>query len=92
MSGFEWDEGNDTKSYLKHGVTKRQSEEVFLDENLLTTVDYKHSRQEKRYIAIGETFEGKCLFIAFTLRGSKIRIISARKASKKERSCYEKDV
>ena len=90
IKGFEWDEGNIDKSYKKHGITPNEAEEVFLDEDILILEDTKHSKQEERFEAIGKIFKGNILFLAFTVRRDKIRIISARTASKKERRTYEK--
>lgn len=86
---FEWDRGNLDKNYEKHGVTPNESEEIFLDERLLVAPDVRHGEREERFIAIGKTSSAKILFCVFTLRGQKIRVISARKANKKERSLYE---
>lgn len=87
---FEWDQGNEDKSYLKHGITTRQAEEAYLDERLVLIEDVKHSQKEKRHIVIGKDNDGEILFTVFTKRGQKIRIISARKANQKERREYEK--
>lgn len=87
---FEWDEGNIDKNYKKHGFTPKQAEEMFLDENLLQLEDIRHSQNEKRFTVLGKTFQKKLLFTAFTIRNSKIRIISIRTANKKERRIYEK--
>ncbi len=88
LKSFQWDEGNIDKSYNKHGITPNEAEEVFLDENLQVTKDVKHSQKEQRYIALGQTFQEKILFVVFTIRGRKIRIISARPTNKKERRKY----
>lgn len=90
ITEFEWDEGNLDKSYVRHEITPNESEEIFLDEKLHIETDIKHSQIEERYIAIGKTFNNKVLFVVFTTRKSKIRIISARIANKKERGVYEK--
>lgn len=92
IGGFEWNRANIDKSFEKHGITPNQSEEIFLDEDLKVIRDIKHSQKEKRLIAIGKTFENKILFIVFTIRKNKIRIISARPANKKERRNYEKAI
>lgn len=96
ITSFEWDKGNIDKSYKKHGITPNDAEEVFLDENILLLEDIKHSQIEERIEAIGKIIKGDILFLAFTVRvneqsssGKKIRIISARKANKKERRLYE---
>ena len=87
--GFDWDEGNVDKSFIKHGVKPSQSEEVFLDEFLLVLADTNHQQVEHRWMAIGSTFQGLLLFVVFTVRGQKVRVISARMANKKERVFYE---
>jgi len=90
IKGFQWDKGNIDKSYEKHGVTPKETEESFLDTGLQVERDIKHNEEEKRYIAIGATFKQKLLFIVFTIRRKRIRIISARSANKKEKDKYEK--
>lgn len=89
ITGFQWDQGNIDKSYLKHGITPNEAEEVLLDKDILLLEDIDHSKQEGRFEAIGKISKGKMLFLAFTIRRNKIRIISARTASKKERRQYE---
>ena len=87
--GFEWDQGNIDKSYQKHGITTKDAEEVFLDKGIQIKRDFKHHEAEERFIAIGKNLKSKILFVIFTMRYSKIRIISARTANKKERRMYE---
>lgn len=89
LSRFEWDKGNIDKSFRKHGVSPEQSEEVFTDEYVVIVPDIVHSIKEDRLIAIGKSNEQRILFIIFTKRKGVIRIISARRANKKERSIYE---
>lgn len=88
--GFEWDKGNRFKSWLKHGVSQEEADEVFLNEPLLLFDDERHFQNEQRIIAFGHSNDGKCLVIAFTVRKNLIRIISARAMNKKERDVYEK--
>lgn len=88
---FEWNKGNLDKNLKKHGVKNEEAEEVFLN-NPLIYEDLEHSEFEKRYDCLGETDKGKKLFISFTLRNDKIRIISARLMSKKERKGYEQKI
>jgi uncharacterized protein len=87
---FEWDEGNDTKSYSKHGVSCMEAESVFQDVNRLDFNDVLHSRRENRFITIGRSNRPRILLLAWTRRINLVRIISARPASKKERALYEK--
>ena len=87
---FEWDAGNQTKNFTKHGVTIRQAEAVILHPDHITFDDPAHSDHEKRYVAIGLSIDFEILTVIFTIRKNIIRIISARPSSKKERSLYEK--
>ena len=87
---FEWDGGNLDKSYEKHGVTPKEAEEIFVSEELFVLPDIKHSKSEKRFIALGVTQDDKNLFVIFTPRKGKIRIVSARRMHKKEVVKYEK--
>jgi uncharacterized DUF497 family protein len=86
---FEWDEGNNTKNYTKHGVSCLEAESVFQDNHHLVFSDPLHSKQEKRYLTIGQSNRPRILLLAWTLRNKKVRIISARPASTKERLIYE---
>jgi uncharacterized DUF497 family protein len=90
FSGFDWDEGNSDKSRRKHGVTIEECEQVFSNIPILFLDDFKHSTQEERYIAMGKTDMGKKLFVVFTPRDGKVRVISARPMDKKEKGFYEK--
>ncbi|MBI3955150.1 BrnT family toxin [Candidatus Gottesmanbacteria bacterium] len=87
---FDWDEGNKDKNWQKHKVDFRESEEIFLNKPLKIFYDIKHSQQEDRFVALGKTNEERELYIVFTVRNNKIRVISARNTSKKERRLYEK--
>lgn len=90
IQGFDWDEGNIEKSRKKHGVHFKEAEEAFFNKPLIIDVDEKHSKEEQRYYALGRTDKNKLLFISFMIRKNRIRVISARKQSKKERREYEK--
>lgn len=87
--GFEWDDGNREKNWLRHAVTVAECEEIFFNQPLLVTTDDKHSQKEPRLYALGKTNAGRRLFISFTLRGSLLRVISARDMSRKERRIYD---
>lgn len=86
---FEWDEGNSDKP-KKHGLTLEETEEAFLDENKIIFADWKHSKAEQRITLLGKTKKDRLLNITCTVRGSKIRVITARPINKKEVSLYEK--
>lgn len=81
---FEWDEGNKQKNWLKHGVKLEEAEEVFLDKHHRIAKDQIHSADEDRFILIGLTKLKRKLFIVFTIRQNKVRVISARDLNKKE--------
>lgn len=86
IAGFDWNEGNDRKSVAKHGVTKAEAEQMFLNEPLLVVGDTAHSAVEPRYHALGRSDAGRLLHATFTLRreGTLIRIISARSMTERK--------
>ncbi len=94
FDGFDWDSGNRSKC-LKHGVLVAEIESLF-DENILVAPDVTHSSNEQRFRAVGITFEGRYLFIIFTMRQQNkmrlIRPISARYMHKKEVKAHEKEI
>lgn len=85
---FEWDKGNIGKN-KKHGVEDKEAEEVFLDDKKIVFRDSLHSKLEERFIIIGKTKHGRLLYVAYTKRDGKLRIISARSVNKKEVYIYE---
>ncbi len=87
---FEWDKGNLDKSRRKHGVTPEEAESVFTDETSFVILDNAHSKIENRFIIVGKSVKNRNLFIVFTTRKEKIRIISARGMHKKEVEKYGK--
>lgn len=93
VQGFQWDAGNGRKSADKHAVSQSEAEQIFFNEPLLLVADARHSRSEQRLHAIGRTEDGRILHVTFTLRDEDrlIRVISARDASRKERTRYEQD-
>lgn len=86
---FEWDEYNQAKIRFKHVVSPQEAEQTFFNQKIIKP-DEQHSLTENRYQLLGQSDIGRILFIVFTIRGNKIRIISARSASKKERGNYDK--
>ncbi|MGA2654467.1 MAG: BrnT family toxin [Gammaproteobacteria bacterium] len=81
-------ECNHHKNWLKHAVTHTECEQLFFNDPLLLMEAI--SASEPRYLALGQTDQGRGLFIVFTLRNEMIRVISARDMSRKERNIYEK--
>ena len=87
-TGFQWDQGNIDKNWLKHKVSNNECEQIFFNEPLLVADDRKHSEAEKRWFALGKTDANRFLFVVFTIREGLIRIISARDMHQKERKIY----
>jgi uncharacterized DUF497 family protein len=87
-SGFEWDEGNSEKNWAKHRVTRSECEQIFFNLPFVAADDLKHSQDEPRYYALGQTDKGRKLFVAFTIRSGLIRVISVRDMNRTERRIY----
>ena len=85
---FQWDKGNIGKNVKKHKVQDKETEEIFFDECKKTFKDTLHSGDELRFRVIGKTKKEKLLFVVFTVRKEKIRIISARNINRKEEYLY----
>ena len=85
LEGFDWDGWNKIKNLVKHQVGNKECEDVFFNQPKLVEFDKKHSTIEKRYKILGVTDRKRQLLVVFTIRNKKIRIISARDQSKKER-------
>jgi len=94
IEGFEWDDGNARKSADKHGVSQAESEQIFFNAPLLMLEDAGHSEFEPRFHALGKTDAERLLHVTFTVRveGTKIRVISARDMSRKERTRYDEEI
>jgi uncharacterized DUF497 family protein len=90
MLRFEWDEAKDRENQRKHGVSFAEAQSVFFDDEALEFPDPDHSAGEDRFIMVGRSFQLRVLVVCHCLResASVIRIISARKASAKERHAY----
>ena len=87
-TGFQWDGGNDAKNWDKHDVTCGECEQVFFNRALIVRRDSEHSINEPRYFALGKTDAGRLMFAAFTMRGTLIRVISAREMTIREQERY----
>ncbi len=88
VDGFQWDAGNLEKNWFQHGVSPLECEEIFFNQPLVMQRDTKHSSDEERYYVLGRTDSDRYLFVAFTIRNNKIRVISARDMNRKERRVY----
>ncbi|WKZ12925.1 MAG: BrnT family toxin [Gammaproteobacteria bacterium] len=86
---FEWDPEKSATNLAKHGVSFEEATEVFGDELSSTISDPDHSESEERFVIFGCTREARHLVVGFTERGAKIRIITARPMTPRERNAYE---
>jgi hypothetical protein len=86
---FEWDLAKDEANRRKHGVSFRDAVSAFRDPLSLTIPDSVHSIGEQRFVLLGENDEGELLVVAHTDVDERIRIISARRADRRERRDYE---
>jgi len=86
---FEWDPDKAERNLQKHQVSFSEAATVFGDSLSLTFFDPDHSIDEERYISIGTSYLGNLLIIAHTDRDDRVRIISARKATRREKRAYE---
>jgi uncharacterized protein len=89
---YEWDGAKASTNLRKHKVSFAEAASVFLDPLALTFFDPDHSDEEDREITIGISSRKRALFVLHCERGGRIRIISARKATRKERLQYEKNI
>jgi uncharacterized DUF497 family protein len=87
-TGFQWDDGNLDKNWYLHQVTNSECEEVFFNLPIIIAPDVRHSQREQRFYALGRTDANRWLFIAFTVRDTLIRVISAREMNKRETRKY----
>jgi len=89
MLTFEWDEVKEKTNFKKHKVSFEEGKTIFNDPFLFTFPDDVHFSNEERFINIGFSANGRILVLTHTERQDKIRIISCRKATARERKFYE---
>ncbi len=85
---FEWDENKNKANLKKHGISFDEAKEIFNDINAIEFYDGKHSDNEDRYICLGDIGGLIILYVVYTDRNGKSRIISARKAEPREEAIY----
>jgi uncharacterized protein len=88
---FEWDEDKAASNQKKHRVTFEEAATVFADPLAAIFADEAHSEDEQREIIVGTSDQNRLLLVSFTERAGAVRIISARRATKKERQDYEEN-
>ncbi len=86
---FEWDPAKASENAAKHGVAFTEAITVFADPLELVIPDPDHSVGERRLLSIGMSSSGRLLVLSYTERGARIRLISARTATARERKTYE---
>jgi hypothetical protein len=86
---FEWDEKKAKENIKKHRVSFEEAKTVFNDPLSVTIYDPDHSIDEYRYIDIGLSSKNRLIVVSYLEKGEKIRIVSSRKATKKEQRDYE---
>ena len=86
---FEWDPHKAALNFRKHGVSFEEAVTSFGDPLSLTIADPTHSESERRFVMIGESVKRRILIVVHTERGERLRIISARLATKQERKRHE---
>ena len=90
VGDFEWDEAKADANLAKHGISFQEAMTVFLDDLSVPLAEIAHPA---RLVLIGESRLGRVLLVVFTerLKGGTLRIVSARRATKRERRAYEED-
>lgn len=88
-SAFEWDSGNSDKNWVRHRVSREECEQIFRNRPVVGGSVYAGS--ELRHFALGTTDSGRRLFVVFTVREQRVRVISARDMSPQERRNYERE-
>lgn len=86
---FEWDPAKDAANRRKHGVSFGEAISAFMDPLSMTIPDPDHSVEEERYLLLGENHKGQLLVVSHTDSRDRVRIISVRKADRRERREYE---
>jgi uncharacterized protein len=89
---FEWDAAKRQRNIRDHGVDFREARETFADRHAFVLFDGRHSVTEERFFLLGKTAAGQLLMTVFTSRSARIRIISSRRASRREAIGYEERI
>lgn len=87
-TGFQWDAGNAEKNWRAHHVSQAEAEQAFFNRPVVIAPDFGHAEREVRYAALGQTTAGRRLSVVFTIRGTWVRVISARDMGRRDRRLY----
>jgi uncharacterized DUF497 family protein len=90
-NSFEWDDAKARANLRKHGISFDEAATVFAERGAPTNSDLEHSISEDRFIIIAMTEWQRLLIVAYTYRDEVIRIISARRANRREQTIYEQE-
>ena len=87
---FSWGDRKNSANQKKHKVSFEEAQSVFFDEHAIEYYDPDHSESEDRFLMLGLNYQVRVLVVSYTLRkgGTEIRIISARKATRREQKAY----
>ena len=88
---FEWDPEKARANLAKHGVSFEEAMRAFLDPLSVTILDPDHSEGEDRFVLLGQSSSGRLLVVVHTDRRDAVRLISARRATRRERRTYEQE-
>ena len=86
---FEWNKSKAASNLSKHRVTFEEAKTVFDDPLYVDFYDPDHSKDEERYLIVGESNRGRLLIVSYTEKGNSVRLISAREVTRTEREAYE---
>ena len=89
---FEWDPAKAAENLRKHGVSFPEAQTVFADPLSLDIADPNHSVDEERFLVIGRSYRHRLLVVVYTAWDDRIRIISARRATTREKASYEEGI
>jgi len=88
---FEWDKAKAAANLRKHKIGFDEAQTVFADDLSITVTDVEHSAVEERLMIIGKSHRQRLIVVVYTERSRRIRLISARKATRRERRQYEEE-
>ena len=88
VEGFQWDEGNSSKNWPRHGISQTEAEQVFVNRPVVVMCEVAQSGIEARYFSFGWTDGGRLLTVVFTVRDQLLQVICARPMSRTERRGY----
>ena len=89
---FEWDDDKAELNFADHGVSFEEAQTCFYDPEQVAFYDPEHSEEEDRELLIGHSNQGRLLIVSYTVREPLIRLISARKTTRREAKTYAQGI